>query len=213
MTDQTLQEGENLTTIKNSFISRFNLQPEEKYTQENYLTCSMRFAIFESVLSKFFFQSKSQEYSLFLFLQNIVDDDYTKSLFIAYLRFFIEIFDNDNPLFFFNQLSQELLRLIKENNFNKTPIDKYILKTEFLLAWHFEKNFYPNAGIFERTENFNDNIYLQNGLTNYIYSIQSLNTIDKFLDVFEKQSLYLRMEEDFSFIKNLFCSEKVYYMW
>ena len=213
MDDQLLQEGENQTAIKNSFISRFNLDPDEKYSQENYLTCSMRFSIFESVLTKFLFQSNSSEFTLNPFLIKIAEDEDRKSLFLAYMKFFIDNYNGDCPLYFFYNICRELLRLIKEKNLNKLSFDKYILKLEFLLAWHFEKNFYPNASIFEHIESINDNIYLQNGLTNYIYSIQSLNTIDKFLSVFEKQSLYLRMEDDLSLINNLFCSEKVYYFY
>ena len=213
MDDQLLQEGENQTAIKNSFISRFNLDPDEKYSQENYLTCSMRFSIFESVLTKFLFQSNSSEFTLNPFLIKIAEDEDRKSLFLAYMKFFIDNYNGDCPLYFFYNICRELLRLIKEKNLNKLSFDKYILKLEFLLAWHFEKNFYPNASIFGHIESINDNIYLQNGLTNYIYSIQSLNTIDKFLSVFEKQSLYLRMEDDLSLINNLFCSEKVYYFY
>ena len=59
----------------------------------------------------------------------------------------------------------------------------------------------------------NDNLYLHNGITNYIYSIQSINTIEKFLKIFEKQSLCTRIEGDLRLIDQLFCTEKVYYFY
>ena len=34
-------------------------------------------------------------------------------------------------------------KLIKEEDLSLMKFDKYILKTEFLLAWHFENNFFP----------------------------------------------------------------------
>ena len=64
-----------------------------------------------------------------------------------------------------------------------------VVKIEFLLAWHFENNFFPKS-IFDYFECMhNDNIYLHKGITNYIYSINSLDTIEKFLKIFEKQNL------------------------
>ena len=48
----------------------------------------------------------------------------------------------------------------------------------------------------QRTAYLNDNIYLSNGITNYFYSIESIYTIEKFIKIFEKQSLCTRIKND-----------------
>ena len=51
------------------------------------------------------------------------------------------------------------------------------------------------------------------GKTNYVYSVECLNTIFKFMYIFEKQSLCTRIENEFPLIHNLFCIEKIYYFY
>ena len=60
---------------------------------------------------------------------------------------------------------------------------------------------------------FYDNLFLQKGKTNYVYSVECLNTIEQFLKVFERQNLSTRIENEFPLIRNLFCSEKIYYFY
>ena len=210
MEDQQIQEGENKKAKEESFIERYRLK---EYSQKNYLVCTYRFSVIEKVLSKYIFQSTGSEYSLYKLLQNLEKDPSAKSLFLSFLQYFIEKFSSESPLFFYNQISKEIQRIFNLKNISNITFDDYILKLEFLLAWHFESNFYPNASIFEIIESFNDNIYLSNGITNYIYSIETINTIEHFLKNFEKQTLCTRIEGDLNLINHLFCIEKAYYFY
>ncbi len=210
MEDQELQEGENKKAKEDSFIERY--RPKE-YSQKNYLVSSYRFSVIEKVLSKYLFQFGSSEYSLNKLLMSLEKDQEEKSLFFSFLQYFTEKFGQESPLYFFNQVSKEIIRLFSSKDKSKKSFDDYILKLEFLLAWHFESNFYPRASIFQIIEFLNDNIYLQNGITNYIYSIESLNTIQHFLKIFEKQTLCTRIEGDINLVNQLYCIEKVYYFY
>ena len=210
MEDQELQEGENKKAKEESFIERY--RPKE-YSQKNYLVSSYRFSVIEKVLSKYLFQFGSSEYSLNKLLMSLEKDQEEKSLFFSFLQYFTEKFGQESPLYFFNQVSKEIIRLFSSKDKSKKSFDDYILKLEFLLAWHFESNFYPRASIFQIIEFLNDNIYLQNGITNYIYSIESLNTIQHFLKIFEKQTLCTRIEGDINLVNQLYCIEKVYYFY
>ena len=210
MEGQELQEGENKKAKEESFIERY--RPKE-YSQKNYLVSSYRFSVIEKVLSKYLFQFGSSEYSLNKLLMSLEKDQEEKSLFFSFLQYFTEKFGQESPLYFFNQVSKEIIRLFSSKDKSKKSFDDYILKLEFLLAWHFESNFYPRASIFQIIEFLNDNIYLQNGITNYIYSIESLNTIQHFLKIFEKQTLCTRIEGDINLVNQLYCIEKVYYFY
>ena len=210
MEHQELQEGENKKAKEESFIERY--RPKE-YSQKNYLVSSYRFSVIEKVLSKYLFQFGSSEYSLNKLLMSLEKDQEEKSLFFSFLQYFTEKFGQESPLYFFNQVSKEIIRLFSSKDKSKKSFDDYILKLEFLLAWHFESNFYPRASIFQIIEFLNDNIYLQNGITNYIYSIESLNTIQHFLKIFEKQTLCTRIEGDINLVNQLYCIEKVYYFY
>ena len=206
------QEDPNLKIIEQSFIVQNYLDPEEQFTLDNYLTTTMRTSIFEKILTKYLFQSTPEIFSLYPFLEEVQETPKSKSLFISYLKYFEELFPEDSPLFFFSGISKEILRLIKEEDLSMLRISKYILKIEFLLAWHFENNFFPKS-ILEHLDSYNDNIYLNKGLTNYIYSVNSLDTIEKFMEVFEKQTLCTRIDGDIELINDLFCSEKIYYFY
>ena len=198
---------ENERKIKeDSLIDKLRLK---EYNSKNYLVCTFRFSVLEKIITKLLFQltGSKKEYDL---NQDYADKKFLKSVFS---KMFIEIFGAESPLYFYSQLAKELLRLFKIEDVSKIKFDDYILKLEFLLAWHFENNFYPRTSIFELIESLNDNIYLSNGVTNYIYSVESINTIDHFLRVFEKQSLCTRIAGDLDLINNLFCSEKVYYFY
>ena len=105
------------------------------------------------------------------------------------------------------------MNLLKESNLNDINFDKYLLNIEFLLSSHFENNFYEKQIENKMNENFFDLMYLQKGITNFNYSIESLTTICKFLKVFEIQNLSTRIENEFPLIKNLFCTEKIYYFY
>ena len=209
MEDQEVLDAQNKKAKEESFIERYRLK---EYTQKNYLVCTYRFSVIEKVLSKYIFQSSSSEYSLYTLLNNLNKDPSDKSLFLSFLKYFIEKFSSESPLFFFNQISKEIQKLINKN-ISKITFDDYILNMEFLLAWHFESNFYPRTSIFEIIESLNDNIYLHNGITNYIYSIETINTIEHFLRNFEKQALCTRNSGGLDLINNLFCIEKVYYFY
>ena len=205
-------EAQNKKAKEDSFIERQRLK---EYNSNNYLICTLRFSIIEKVLTKYLFQNSGshKEYSLNQLSINLTKDSDQKSLFLSFCQMFIEKFGPESPLYLYSQLSKELIRLFKLKNLTKVQFDDYILKLEFLLAWHFESNFYPRPSIFTIIESLNDNIYLSNGITNYIYSVESINTIEHFLKVFEKQTLCTRIEGDLELINNLFCTEKVYYFY
>jgi hypothetical protein len=209
------EEESNRKIINESFISKYFLDIDRKYSIAFYLTGIMRFSIFEKILTNYLFQSKkeSKDYTLYPLLDSIIEQPKKKSLFISYLKYYIDMLEEDNPLFFFAEISKEIIRLLKNEDLSIVKFDDYILKIEFLLAWHFENNFYPKS-IFEQFESMcNDNIYLQRGLTNYIYSINSIDTIEKFLRIFEKQNLLTRIEGGLELVNDLFCSEKIYYFY
>ena len=168
MIDQ--EEENNKKIINESFIAKYFLDVDRKYSVDFYLTCPIRFSIFEKILTNYFFQfnQESKDFSLYPLLDSLMEDPKKKSLFISYLKFYIEMFEEDNPLFFFAELSKEFIRLLKNEDLSMVKFDDYILRIEFLLAWHFENNFFPKS-IFENFEcMYNDNIYLQKGITNYI---------------------------------------------
>ena len=62
-------------------------------------------------------------------------------LFNDTLKYISENFIDDFPLVYFSELVKEINRLMKIGNLKELKFDKYILKLEFLLAWHFENNF------------------------------------------------------------------------
>jgi transcriptional regulator NrdR family protein len=212
MEEDSMLESENRKIKEESFIERQRLK---EYNSNNYLICTLRFSIIEKVLTKYLFQNSGQhkEYSLYQLSKDLAKDSDSKSLFLSFCQMFIEKFGQESPLYFFNQISKELIRLFKAKDLSKIQFDDYILKLEFLLAWHFESNFYPRVSILEIIESLNDNLYLSNGITNFIYSIESINTIEHFLEAFERQSLCTRIDGDLDLINNLFCCEKVYYFY
>ena len=143
------------------------------------------------------------QYNLFIYVKKFKEN----------LNLLIKYFKEQNPLQIFSEISEEILNLLKESNLNDITFDKYLLNIEFLLSSHFENNFYEKQIENKMNENFFDLMYLQKGITNFNYSIESLTTICKFLKVFEIQNLSTRIENEFPLIKNLFCTEKIYYFY
>ena len=165
--DEVLQRE--ITKMKSeSFIERLRLK---EYNSKNYLISTLRFSIIEKLLTKYLFQNcgSNKEFSLLPLSQKFAKDKTNEDIkyFKGYLDMFIEIFGPESPLYFYNQLSKEILRIFSKDDLTKISFDDYILKLEFLLAWHFENNFYPRTSIFQIIENVNDNVYLSNGITNY----------------------------------------------
>ena len=195
------------------FISRYYPPQNEMYSKEKYLTLIMRFSIFERILTKYLFQATSKEFTLYPFLEDVQSDEKLLGILTNRMNFCSEKYDKENPLYFFGQIAKEILRLLKEDDLSLMKFDKYILKIEFLLAWHFENNFFPKQIDQKMGIDFYDNLFLQKGKTNYLYSVECLNTIEQFLKIFERQNLSTRIENEFPLIRNLFCSEKIYYFY
>ena len=195
------------------FITRYLINKEKIYNKENYLTIIMRNSIFERLITKYIFQQTSKEFNLNPFLINIQKNNNELEKFKENLNLLIKYFKEENPLQIFSEISEEILNLLKESNLNDINFDKYLLNIEFLLSSHFENNFYEKQIENKMNENFFDLMYLQKGITNFNYSIESLTTICKFLKVFEIQNLSTRIENEFPLIKNLFCTEKIYYFY
>ena len=196
-----------------NFIFRYNLKSDELYSKERYLISIMRYSIFERLLTKYLFQATSKEFTLYPFLEDVQSDSNLTQILKYRMDFCSNNYDKEHPLYFYGQIAKEILRLLKEDDLSLMKFDKYILKIEFLLAWHFENNFYPiNIGQ-KMNVDFYDDLFLQKGRTNYVYSVECLNTIDQFLKIFERQSLSTRIENEFPLIRHLFCSEKIYYFY
>ena len=196
-----------------NFIFRYNLKPDELYSKDRYLTTIMRYSIFERILTKYLFQATSKEFTLYPFLEDVQSDSNLTEILKYRMNFCSNNYDKEHPLYFFGQIAKEILRLLKEDDLSLMKFDKYILKTEFLLAWHFENNFFPVNIDQKMNLDFYDNLLFQKGQTNYVYSIECLNTIDQFLKIFERQNLSTRIENEFPLIRHLFCSEKIYYFY
>ena len=199
-----------------TFINRFFLVPDELYKKEKYLLSIMRISIFERTINKYLFQSNlsssSKELSL-KYLENIKKDQKQLNYLNKNLKYISDNFIDDFPLVYFSEIIKEINRLLKIDNLKQLKFDKYILKLEFLLAWHFENNFMVKQIDNRLGMNYYDNAQIIKGRTNYIYSIECLNTIFKFIKVFEKQSLSTRIENEFPLIHSLFCCEKIYYFY
>ena len=125
-----------------SFLSRFFLNLDESYSKERYLTLIMRNSIFERILTKYIFQSESKNFDLFPFLDNLKKNEGALNKFKERLKTCQELFKEEGPLYFFNEISTEILKLLNEEDLIELKFDKNILKFEFLLAWHFENNFF-----------------------------------------------------------------------
>ena len=208
------QETENVEAEKEStFISRYFSQPEEFYTRERYLLSIMRISIIERIFRIFFFQSKSKEMNLYPLFDIIKKDEKKLKIFELTVKYLSEKFTEDSPLSFFSEVVKEINRLNKITDLNNLKFDKYILKLEFLLAWHFENNFLIKNIDNRLGMGYYDNVQIMKGKTNYVYSVECLNTIFKFMYIFEKQSLSTRIENEFPLIHNLFCIEKIYYFY
>ena len=199
-----------------NFITRFFLSPDELYKKEKYLLSIMRISIFERIINTYLFiinsPNNSKELSL-AYLENIKKNQKLLNSFNSFLKFISENFTDDFPLVYFTEIVKEINRLLKVEDLKDLKFNKYILKLEFLLAWHFDNNFTVIQIDNRLGMNYYDNAQINKGRTNYIYSIECLNTIFKFIRVFEKQSLSTRIDNEFALIHSFFCSEKVYYFY
>ena len=177
-------EEKNFKIISSSFIYNYFLDIDRKYSSDYYLTSIMRFSLLEKIISDYFFKFlKKKDYMVYPILDFYSLNPAKKSLFISYLKYFIDIFDEQNPLFFYSELSKEFLRILKSQDLKNIKFEENILKIEFLLAWHIENNF-----------------------------LNSIYTMTKFLEILEKQNIYIRFEGmKAELIDDYFCSEKVYY--
>ena len=69
--------------------------------------------------------------------------------------------------------------------------DKYILKMEFLLTWHFENNFLVRQIDNRLGMGYYDNVQVVKRKTNYIYSVEYINT-NLNLCIFLKNRVFLQ---------------------
>ena len=199
-----------------NFITRFFQTPDEIYKKEKYLLSIMRISIFERIINSFLFISNSKTNSKELsleYLDALKKDQKQLNTFNSFLKYITKNFTDDFPLVYFTEIVKEINRLMKVDNLKELKFNKYILKIEFLLAWHFDNNFTVKQIDNKLGMNYYDNAQIIKGRTNYIYSIECLNTIFKFIRLFEKQSLSTRIENEFPLIHSLFCSEKIYYFY
>ena len=194
---------------KSSFIQQFNIKGDI-YANNQYLTIIMRTSIIERILRKFLFPKSSfNSISLYNILTSITEDRTSQSYFESILLQIEQSFPEETPLYVFSKLVEEIKKLLKEPNLSSLSFEKFILKLEFLLAWHFENNFFePKTEPKPLQQNAP-----QQSKTNFFYSIESINTLYKFLKVFEKQGLSTRINEFFYYNYDLFCIEKVFYFY
>ena len=99
------EEENNRKIINESFIAKYFLDIDRKYSLDFYLTNVMRFSIFEKILTNYLFKSnpESKDYTLYPLIDSLMEDQKRKSLFTSYLKYYTEIFEEDNPLFFFGE--------------------------------------------------------------------------------------------------------------
>ena len=206
------KEINNKSLLKSTFISRFNIPYKEIYSKERYLTVIMRNSIIEKLFTKFFFQTETKNFDLYPLIENLKKKEDLLKKFQERLNIFHDIYKKGEPLYLLSELSDEISKLLKEDLSN-IKIDKFIIKIEYLLSQHFENNFYEYQIEQQMNNNFFNSMYLQKEITNFNYSIESLNSIFKFLNIFEKQSLSTKIENEFPLINNYFCSEKIYYFY
>ena len=129
MVEKIEEEEKNFKIISESFIYKYFLDVDMKYTKEFYLSCIMRFSIIEKVISDYFFKfdMNSKDYILYPLLDFYSENPTKKSLFISYLKYFINIFEEDNPLFFYAELSKEFIRLLKNEDVSTIKFDENVL--------------------------------------------------------------------------------------
>ena len=172
---------------KSSFIQQFNIKGDI-YSGNQNLTIIMRTSIIERILRKFLFPKSSfNSISLYNILTSITEDKTSQSYFESILSQIESSFTQETPLFVFSKFVEEIRKLLKEPNLSSISFEKFILKLEFLLAWHFENNFFTSKT--ESKQQQQQQNTPPQPKTNFFYSIESLNTLYKFLKVFEKQGL------------------------
>ena len=128
----------------------------------------------ERILNIYLFQSTSKDFTLFPFLENAKKEQKSINSLNSIMKFCSEKFNEDYPLYFYSELSKEILRVLKEEDLSLMKFDKFILKIEFLLAIHFENNFFAKAIDNKIYANLYENLHLRQGITNYIYSVECI---------------------------------------
>ena len=198
---------------KSSFIQQFNIKGDI-YSGNQNLTIIMRTSIIERILRKFLFPKSSfNSISLYNILTSITEDKTSQSYFESILSQIESSFTQETPLFVFSKFVEEIRKLLKEPNLSSISFEKFILKLEFLLAWHFENNFFTTKTESKPSSSQQQQNTPPQPKTNFFYSIESLNTLYKFLKVFEKQGLSTRINDFYYYNYDLFCIEKVFYFY
>ncbi|MCQ2816398.1 MAG: hypothetical protein MJ252_03940 [archaeon] len=193
-----------------NFITKYYLSLDESYSDKHYMNLCMRTSIFERLLAIFLFEGASKNYSLLQFISDLKKDPTKMNKVLERINIIQELFKDEGPLSFYVEYSKEIQRLLKED-INSLKIDKFILKTEFLLACHFQNNFFEKLIDAPMNQNSYENLFLAKDKTNFNFSIGCLKTIFDFLKVFEIQNLSTRIGNDFLQVKDLISSEKIYY--
>ena len=102
---------------EDSCIERLRLK---EYNSKNYLTSTLRFSIIEKILTKYLFQDSgnNKDFSLFPLSQKFTQDKTNEAIkfFKGFLDMFIEIFGPESPLYFYNQISREILRILSKDD-------------------------------------------------------------------------------------------------
>ena len=195
-----------------NFLTRFYLSLEDSYSEQHFANLPMRTSIFENVLAKYFLKHGTKDFSLRNFLEELKDDEEKLQKFQNRIKTFHMLFRETGPLSFFMEYANEMLRLVKED-FENIKYDKFVLKTEFLLAAHFVNNFFEKAIDQQMSYNSYGNLYLQKERTNFNFSVSSLQTIFNFIKIFEIQNLSTKVENDYLYLPGLISSEKTYYFY
>ena len=131
MAEVNLEETENRVAQIESFVEKYRLK---EYSQKNYLVCTYRFSVIEKVMQQYLFQFGGSEYSLYELFKTLQSDESAKGTFLSFCQYFIDTFSFESPLFFFNQVAKEIIKLFNIKNPSNIQFDDCILKLEFLLA-------------------------------------------------------------------------------
>lgn len=204
----------NLVEISDpTFLSRFYKTPEQLQDNKRYLVNTMRTSIFENIIVKYLFKYQTDQFSLSNLIEELSQNHVKYTKLLKELEYYVNTFNSEtHPLYIYSQIAKEIQEVLKEN-IKKMKYDKFILKLEYLLSIHFENNFSEHQINNQISSGFFDKMYLQHKKTNFNYSLNALNTIMKFLQVFEKQNIGTRTANDYLNFKEYFISEKVYYFY
>ena len=201
-----------------NFINDNFIPVENIFKDDKYLTSCMRYSIFEKILTKYIFQYKTKQYNFYGIFSEAVSNKLGFPLIKQQLENIKSKFEIPEPLNFFSSLITEiwpfLNRLQKDaREYKNLNHEDQTKKIEYLLSSHFENNFYLQKIVRKLDDQYFNDRYIRQFTeqTNFNYSISSLGTLNKFLQVFEKQSLYCRHDDKVMSYEDGFLSEKKYY--